>query len=64
MRCVHVPVVVLLGDVDETSVCVGTDRKEGGFPSQYSQRPDQVTGVGQEQGPLTQTTTVQVMRSR
>ena len=45
MRCVDLPVVVLLGDVDETSVGVGADRKEGGLPSQHSQRPNQVTGV-------------------
>ena len=58
MKCVHIPVVVLLGDVDETRVCVGADRKEGGFPSQHRQRPDQVTGVRQEQGPLKHRTTV------
>ena len=59
MRCGSLPVVVLLGDVDETCVGVGADREEGRLPSQHGQRPDQVTGVRQEQRPLKQNTTVQ-----
>ena len=50
------PVVVLLGDVDESCVCVGADGEEGGFSCQHSQCPNQVARVSQEEGSLKQNT--------